>query len=123
MKRADIATPEEVLEMELAIIQAAGVKVKHVGYQKASEGEEGFHLYDVLEPKIPGYFYDEYDYRNYPTLSFEGMKEIGLFRMKEIDMKLFTPSVYYINALLSRCVAKQILTSEGAIQLREEFLR
>lgn len=74
MKRSDIATPEEVLESELAIIQGAGVEVKHVGYQKGLEG--GFHLYDVLKPKLVGYTYGN---RNgNVTLSFEGMREKGL---------------------------------------------
>lgn len=74
MKRIDIATPEEVLESELAIIQAAGVKVKHIGFQRGIEGQ-GFHLYDVLEPKIAGYRYDS---DGWPTLTLEGMKERGL---------------------------------------------
>lgn len=74
MKRLDIATPEEVLEAELVIIQGAGIEVKHVGWQKSLDG--GFHLYDVLKPKLAGYTYGN---RNgNVTLSFEGMKEKGL---------------------------------------------
>lgn len=75
MKRIDIATPEEVLETELAIIQAAGIKVRHVGFQKDGRGS-GIHLYDVLEPKVPGYVYHR---DSAPvTLTFSGMKEKGL---------------------------------------------
>lgn len=74
MKRLDIVTPEEALEAELVIIQAAGIKVKHVGFQRGLDG--GFHLYDVLKPKIVGYTYGN---RNgNVTLSLEGMKEKGL---------------------------------------------
>ena len=74
MKRIDIATPEETLETELAIIQGAGIKVRHVGFQRGLEG--GFHLYDVLEPKVPGYTYNSNT--GLPTLSLDGMKRAGL---------------------------------------------
>lgn len=74
MKPIDLATPEEVLESEMAIISAAGIKVRHVGFQKGLEG--GFHLYDVLEPKVPGYTYGPNN--GSPTLSLEGMQEAGL---------------------------------------------
>lgn len=73
MRPIDIATPEEVLESELAIIQAAGIKVKYIGFQRGLEG--GFHLYDVLEPRLDGYSYDN---DGWPTLTLEGMKERGL---------------------------------------------
>jgi hypothetical protein len=74
MKRIDIATPEEVLESEMVIIQGAGIEVKHVGWQNGPNG--GFHLYDILKPKIAGYIYGN---RNgNVTLSLEGMKEKGL---------------------------------------------
>lgn len=74
MKQIDIATPEEVLESELAIIQAAGIKVKHVGFQRGVGS--GFHLYDVLEPKVPGYNYGREN--GNVTLSLDGMKSKGL---------------------------------------------
>lgn len=76
MKRNDIATPEETLEAELVIIQGSGLKVKHIGYQRGVS--TGFHLYDVLEPKVPGYLYS--DNGGWPTLSLDGMKERGLIR-------------------------------------------
>lgn len=75
MRRLDIATPEEVLEAELLIIQAAGIKVRHIGFQKGLN--EGFHLYDVLEPKIAGYSYTD---NGSPTLTLDGMKEKGLLK-------------------------------------------
>lgn len=74
MKRIDISTPEEALESELAIIQAAGIKVKHVGFQKGVSG--GFHLYDVLDPQVPGYTYNANT--GFPTLSLDGMKRARL---------------------------------------------
>lgn len=75
MKRIDIATPEEVLEAEMAIITAAGVKVRHVGFQKDGQGG-GIHLYDVLEPVVPGYVYHK---DSAPvTLTINGMREKGL---------------------------------------------
>lgn len=73
MNRMNLATPEEILESEIAIISAAGVKVKHVGFQGDGMGG-GIHLYDVLEPKLPGYKYDG----GWPTLTLDGMKERGL---------------------------------------------
>ena len=76
MKRIDIATPEETLEAEMAIISAAGIKVRHVGFQKTLDG--GFHLYDVLEPKVPGYVYGQ-DNGNV-TLSLDGLKQKGLLQ-------------------------------------------
>lgn len=74
MKPIDIATPEETLETELVILQAAGLKVRHIGFQAALGG--GFHLYDVLEPKLPGYTYNANS--GYPTLSLEGLREMGI---------------------------------------------
>lgn len=77
MERINIATPEEVLESELAIIQAAGIKVRHVGFQKDGCGG-GIHLYDVLEPKVEGY---KYHRDSAPvTLTINGMKEKGLLK-------------------------------------------
>jgi len=75
MKPINIATPEEVLETELAIIGAAGIKVRHVGFQKDGFGS-GIHMYDVLEPMVPGYVYHR---DSAPvTLTLVGMKEKGL---------------------------------------------
>lgn len=74
MKPINLATSAEVLETEMAILTAAGIKVRHVGYQPGVEG--GFHLYDVLEPKVPGYAYGPNS--GYPTLSLDGMRELGL---------------------------------------------
>lgn len=79
MERIDIATPEEVLEAELVIIQSAGVKVRHVGYQRSLTS--GFHLYDVVEPKIAGYVYSKDG--GLPTLTLDGMKEKGLIQMAQ----------------------------------------
>ena len=77
MERIDIATPDEVLESELAIIQSAGIKVRHVGWQGNGKGA-GVHLYDVLEPKVPGYVYHR---DSAPvTLTLQGMKEKGLLK-------------------------------------------
>lgn len=73
MERINIATPEEVLEVEMAIISAAGIKVKHVGFQKGLEG--GVHIYDVVEPRLLGYNYSD---GGLPTLTLCGMKEKGL---------------------------------------------
>ena len=77
MKRIDIAVAEEVLEAEMAIISAAGVKVKYIGFQGDGMGG-GFHLYDVIEPKIPGYRYGSDD--RLPTLTIDGMREKGLLK-------------------------------------------
>ena len=74
MKPINIATPEEVLESEVAIITAAGVKVKHLGFQGDGFGG-GVHIYDVLEPRIVGYNYSD---GGWPTLTLDGMKEKGL---------------------------------------------
>lgn len=76
MKRIDVATPEEVLESEMAIISAAGIKVKHVGFQKGLEGG-GVHMYDVIEPRLPGYNYSD---GGLPTLTMEGLREKGLLQ-------------------------------------------
>lgn len=75
MNRIDVATPEEVLEAELVIIGAAGIKVRHVGFQKDANGG-GMHLYDILEPKVPGYNYTEDG--GSVTLTLNGMREKGL---------------------------------------------
>ena len=74
MERIDIATPEEVLETELVIIGAAGIKVRHVGFQGNGFGG-GVHIYDVHEPRLPGYNYSD---GGWPTLTLDGMKEKGL---------------------------------------------
>jgi len=75
MNRINIATPAEVLETEIAIIGAAGIKVRYVGFQGDSFGG-GVHMYDVLEPKVPGYVYH---HDSAPvTLTLAGMKEKGL---------------------------------------------
>lgn len=75
MERINIATKEEVLESELAIIGAAGIKVRHVGFQGDGFGG-GVHMYDVHEPRLPGYKYDG----GWPTLTLEGLKAAGLIK-------------------------------------------
>lgn len=77
MERINIATPEEVFETEMAIITAAGIKVRHVGFQGDGFGG-GVHMYDVLEPKVKGYVYHR---DSAPvTLTLVGMKEKGLLK-------------------------------------------
>lgn len=73
MKPLDIATPEETLESELVIIGGAGLKVEYVGFQRGL-GNDGVHLYNLVEPKLPGYTYDG----TLPTFSLMGLKELGL---------------------------------------------
>lgn len=73
---AKVATPDEVLEAELVIIQAAGIKVHHIGYQQDGLGG-GIHLYDVLAPKIPGFKYDD---GGFPTRSLAGLRALGLIK-------------------------------------------
>lgn len=75
MNRLDIATPEEVLETELVIIGGAGLKVEYVGFQRGLEND-GIHLYNLVEPKLPGYTYDG----TLPTFSLVGLKELGLVK-------------------------------------------
>lgn len=76
MERISIATPEEVLESEMAIITAAGIKVRHIGFQGDGFGG-GTHLYDLHAPKLAGYDYSD---GGWPTFSLLGMKERGLFK-------------------------------------------
>lgn len=75
MKRIDVATPEEVLEAEMVLIGGAGLKVQYVGFQRGLEND-GIHLYNLVEPRLPGYTYDG----TLPTFSLTGLKELGLVR-------------------------------------------
>lgn len=73
MKPLDIATPEEALEIEMVLIGGAGLKVEYVGFQRGIEND-GVHLYNLVEPRLPGYTYDG----TLPTFSLAGLKELGL---------------------------------------------
>jgi hypothetical protein len=68
-----LATKEEILEAELALIQSKGLVVEYVGYQSYMDGV-GVHMYNLVSPQLPGYTYD----LGLPTFTLAGLRERGL---------------------------------------------
>lgn len=76
MKRIDIATPEEALEAEVAIISAAGLKIQRSFFQKDGVGS-GFFVHDLALP-VKGYVHDQ---SGAPvTLTLDSMRAKGLLK-------------------------------------------
>lgn len=76
MERINLATPEEVLEAEVAIISAAGLKIQRSFFQKDGMGS-GFFMHDLMHP-VKGY---ESDKSGAPvTLTLNSMREKGLLK-------------------------------------------
>ncbi len=71
---AKLATKEEVLEVELAIIGAAHLTVEVVGYQ--DYGFAGIWMYNLVSPQLPGYNYSD----GLPTFTLEGLRSRKLVK-------------------------------------------
>ncbi len=68
MKREDIAVPAEVKELKYV-----GVQRIRLQYLKNSKRIMGLALWNLLEPRLPGYPTD-----GDPTFSWDGLHERGL---------------------------------------------
>jgi len=76
MERIDIATADEVLEAEVAIISAAGLKIQRSFFQKDGMGS-GFFVHDLAHP-VEGY---KQDGSGAPvTLTLNSMRKKGLLK-------------------------------------------
>lgn len=64
-----LSTPEERKEAKYV-----GIKRIRLVYLKNSKRMMGFALWNLMEPKLPGYTYTD----GYPTFGIDGLKERGI---------------------------------------------
>ncbi len=63
-------------EAELKELKYVGIKRIRLEYLKDSKRKMGFSLWNLLEPRLPGYTYDG----GFPTFSEAGLRERGILR-------------------------------------------
>ena len=68
MKREDVSVPAEMKELKYV-----GIKRIRLQYLKNSKKMMGLSLWNLLEPRLPGYPND-----GDPTFSIDGLRERGL---------------------------------------------
>lgn len=58
------------------------LKLRYIGKMEGFPAVYDTRLWDVLEPKLPGYVFEDGRY-NTPTLGLTGLQEMGLVPKKE----------------------------------------